>query len=642
MLKARAEFSGEDQAMFDSVTVTAAARLHLGFLDMNGGLGRRFGSLGLSIDASTRLTIRRAATGTTIDGSEASRAARYLELLTRHFGLSSAYALTIHDAIPAHAGLGSGTQLALAIGAALAASRGLPANAADDALLLRRGARSGIGLGLFERGGLIVDGGHGERTTTPPVIARLDFPPQWRVILVLDPRTAGVHGGEENATPSPHWHISRRAAAAEICRLVLIKALPALAEQDIGSFGDAIARLQEIVGDYFAPAQGGSALCERRRGRSDGGASAARGDRNRPIVLGANRFCIRRRCEQEAHDFCESVHEKAAALGLDIAICKGVNHGALVEGKLLRSRQQIGENTWPKNILHMLSPFRHMSPFDVNMALDAGYDSVTPYIDVTLDEVTPLVQDAMFSRSPRDAVRTCVFIAGKDAVLALDMLERLQGDIVEAVRDFLFRRSRRVLHDGCRHGRLRREDPEEKERQGARQIAKFVIFGATGAVGYTSGVIAALEGAEVTLTGYDGAARFKAKADDIKQRFGVHCPCRPGKHARRNVRRRWSTRRSCFARRLRACKFSQRKMLASAKSLLVAADVNAVPPAGIEGLELMANGVELPGGSLGIGPLAIGDVKYKTESGLFQRMATSSKAISLDFRDAFSLAREIA
>jgi methylene-tetrahydromethanopterin dehydrogenase len=83
-------------------------------------------------------------------------------------------------------------------------------------------------------------------------------------------------------------------------------------------------------------------------------------------------------------------------------------------------------------------------------------------------------------------------------------------------------------------------------------------------------------------------------------------------------------------------------MLSAAKSLLVSADVNAVPPAGIEGLDLMANGVELAGGSLGIGPLAIGDVKYKTESGLFQRMASSPKAISLDFRDAFSFAREIA
>ncbi|MGH6835136.1 MAG: hypothetical protein ACREC9_06220 [Methylocella sp.] len=81
---------------------------------------------------------------------------------------------------------------------------------------------------------------------------------------------------------------------------------------------------------------------------------------------------------------------------------------------------------------------------------------------------------------------------------------------------------------------------------------------------------------------------------------------------------------------------------ASAKSLIIAADVNAVPPAGIEGLQLMDNGAELPGGILGIGPLAIGDVKYKTESGLFRLLATSSTHLALDFRDAFALAREIA
>ena len=83
-------------------------------------------------------------------------------------------------------------------------------------------------------------------------------------------------------------------------------------------------------------------------------------------------------------------------------------------------------------------------------------------------------------------------------------------------------------------------------------------------------------------------------------------------------------------------------LLSSAKSLEVAADVNAVPPTGIEGLDRMANGVELAGGAFGIGSLAIGNVKYKTESELFHRMATSSRAISLDFRDAFVLAREIA
>src|SRR3989440_9654528 len=79
----------------------------------------------------------------------------------------------------------------------------------------------------------------------------------------------------------------------------------------------------------------------------------------------------------------------------------------------------------------MLSPLRHMSPFDVNMALDAGYDAVVPYIDVKLEEIMPLVQDAMFSRSPRDAVHTAVFIGGKDAVLALDMLDQVRSTLLK-------------------------------------------------------------------------------------------------------------------------------------------------------------------------------------------------------------------
>lgn len=319
--------------MFDSVTVTAAGRLHLGFLDMNGGLGRRFGGLGLAIDRpATRLTIRRAP-APAAEGLEAERAARHLAILARHVGLTHAYRLTVHEAIPAHAGLGSGTQLALAIAAALRRLEGLSPDVSNDALLLRRGARSGIGLGLFEHGGFIVDGGRGAGTATPPVVARMHFPPQWRVIVVLDPRTEGMHGRDEQAAFARLADFEA-ALAAEICRLVLIKALPALAEHDIGSFGDAIARLQEIAGDYFAPAQGGapyaSAAVARvmedlRRHGARGTGQSSWGPTGFAFAPGA----------KEARRLCDLTQEKAAAWGLDMAICKGVNHGALVEGKTL-------------------------------------------------------------------------------------------------------------------------------------------------------------------------------------------------------------------------------------------------------------------------------------------------------------------
>ncbi len=319
--------------MFDSVTVAAVARLHLGFLDMNGGLGRRFGGLGLAIDRpATRLTIRRAP-ALAVEGLETERAARHLVLLARHFGLTTAYGLTIHEAIPAHSGLGSGTQLALGIAAALRHLEGIPAEESSDAVLLRRGARSGVGLGLFQRGGLIVDGGRGRQTATPPVVARMEFPPEWRVIVVLDPRTEGMHGRDEQAAFARLAGFEA-ASAAEICRLVLIKALPAVAEHDIGSFGDAIARLQEIAGDYFSSAQGGAPYASAAVARvmEDLRRLGARGTGQSSWGPTGFAFAADAKEARRLHDLAQ---EKAAAWGLDMAICKGVNHGARVEGKTL-------------------------------------------------------------------------------------------------------------------------------------------------------------------------------------------------------------------------------------------------------------------------------------------------------------------
>ena len=116
-----------------------------------------------------------------------------------------------------------------------------------------------------------------------------------------------------------------------------------------------------------------------------------------------------------------------------------------------------------KNILHMITPgSRNTSPFDVNMALDAGYDATASYTNVSPDEVTGLVQDAMFSRSPRDATRTGVFIGGKDALVALDMLDAA-STLLETVRNFAVRRPGRLVHHRRRDDRRRREDAQREE-----------------------------------------------------------------------------------------------------------------------------------------------------------------------------------
>src|SRR5262245_28444818 len=155
--------------MQDSITVTVPARLHLGFLDLNGELGRTFGSIGLALSGlRTRVTVSRAMHAQVI-GPDSDRVRRHVETLSDALGLRGAHRVQIDKAIPAHAGLGSGTQLALALAAAMRKLHGLPLDIRGDAMRLGRGGRSGIGIGLFDAGGVVVDGGRGPANGVAPV-----------------------------------------------------------------------------------------------------------------------------------------------------------------------------------------------------------------------------------------------------------------------------------------------------------------------------------------------------------------------------------------------------------------------------------------------------------------------------------------
>src|SRR5262249_42677088 len=156
----------------------------LGFLDLNGSLGRLFGSIGLAIDTPrTELVLRRSRTFKG-EGPDHARAIAVLRRFAEAFGLDGAYEVNVASAIPAHAGLGSGTQLALAAGAALTALEGLEHSPSYLGEIVDRGARSAIGMAAFEQGGFIVDGGRGALDCAPPILVRTDFPPAWRSLLV--------------------------------------------------------------------------------------------------------------------------------------------------------------------------------------------------------------------------------------------------------------------------------------------------------------------------------------------------------------------------------------------------------------------------------------------------------------------------
>jgi methylene-tetrahydromethanopterin dehydrogenase len=293
-----------------------------------------------------------------------------------------------------------------------------------------------------------------------------------------------------------------------------------------------------------------------------------------------------------------------------------------------------------KNILHMVTPLKNMSPFDVNMAVDAGYDVVIPYTNVTLDEVTGLVQDAIFSRPPKAGVRQAVFFAGKSVPLALDMMEKAKAAMVPPFAMSLFADPAGSFTTAaamvvCIEKTLR--ERKQRELKGT----KVAVFGATGPLGFSVAVIGALEGATVTVVGYDGLKRVSEAAADIKTRFGVDVIPADGSDEPKKEAIVAATEVVVACGRA-GVQILSRAQLELGAGLLVACDANAVPPAGLEGLDAFANAVELTShGTLGIGPLAAGDIKYKTESGLFGQMIAAEKPLNLGVHEAYVLARQI-
>jgi beta-RFAP synthase len=238
----------------ERVSVATSARLHFGFLDPSGRAERPFGSFGLAIDRpQTRLSLTRASKPT-LTGVDCARAEPYLRAVAAQFG-KGGYHLHLDEVIPAHAGLGSGTQLALAIGSAVATLEGMKLDLRDIAARLDRGKRSGIGIGTFAQGGAVLDGGPA-KGGLPPILCTLPFPRAWRVMLIFDPDTSGLYGDKEIEAFAelPDFPQSE---TAELCRRVLLDALPAIAEHDFRTFCDAVGYMQRCMAAYFGPLQGG-------------------------------------------------------------------------------------------------------------------------------------------------------------------------------------------------------------------------------------------------------------------------------------------------------------------------------------------------------------------------------------------------
>jgi beta-RFAP synthase len=241
----------------ERVRVRAPARLHFGVLDLRGMLGRRFGGMGASVPAPALQLEAERADGYSATGPDAERAVAFARRYGEAAGLPGGACIRITQAMPVHSGLGSGTQLALSVARALAELYARPGDAATLARLVSRGARSGVGTWLFDRGGFVLEGGRRKGAGLAPLLTRLPMPGAWRCVVAVPASRPGLSGEAEaeafRTLPAPPER-----EVEHIAHLVLMQLLPALVEEDLTDFGTALAEVQHVTGRWFAASQGGA------------------------------------------------------------------------------------------------------------------------------------------------------------------------------------------------------------------------------------------------------------------------------------------------------------------------------------------------------------------------------------------------
>jgi methylene-tetrahydromethanopterin dehydrogenase len=292
------------------------------------------------------------------------------------------------------------------------------------------------------------------------------------------------------------------------------------------------------------------------------------------------------------------------------------------------------------SILHLITSAKNVSPFDVNMAYDGGFDKVMPYTNVMLSEVTGLTQDAIFSRSPSGIKRESIFIGGRDIDLSMDMLEAAKKAMFPPFQVSVFADPSGAFTTAA--AMLAKVDFHLKKHFQTNMTGKKVaVFGATGPVGGCVAVIAANLGAQVELVAHKNLEVVRKKAQSYNQRYGISIGYVDGTNeaAKKSVLESADVALCAAAAGVRVISMDQ---ITQTKSLKVLADVNAVSPTGIEGVDVMADGIEIAKtGALGIGALAIGNLKYATQHNLLKQMLAADKPCYLEFMAAFEMARSL-
>jgi beta-RFAP synthase len=247
------------------VYVKTPARLHLGLIDLGGELGRVFGGIGVAINHPNVILEAKTSQGLAVEGEKSGSVRLLVDRFVKKFDIEAKVTVNVKQTIPEHVGLGSGTQLALAVATALAKLFHVKDSVRDLALAMGRGRISGVGTAVFEKGGFVVEGGLKTQKNKPhlrapesfpPVIFHQPLPDDWLFVVAI-PNVKRGFTDEEEVPAFRQLPAMPAQDVGKICRLTMMKLLPSLIEHDIKSFGNALTQIQNIVGEYFAEVQGG-------------------------------------------------------------------------------------------------------------------------------------------------------------------------------------------------------------------------------------------------------------------------------------------------------------------------------------------------------------------------------------------------
>lgn len=295
------------------------------------------------------------------------------------------------------------------------------------------------------------------------------------------------------------------------------------------------------------------------------------------------------------------------------------------------------------HLLHIFSSTKYVSPFDINMAYEARFDGVIPYCNVALEEVHGLTQDTIFSRSPEGVRHTGIFIGGREFGLALEMLEAARAAMVPPFEVSVMADPSGAITTAAAMVAL----AEQRLAPGATdalQGRRVCVFGGTGPVGMCVALLAARAGANCSIVSHQGLGAGQLAADRLSREFGQRINGLDGSSAAAIAA--WMPDMEVlFSAAKAGVQVVDAELLGGADRLVVIADANAVPPAGIEGVEANDRGSALTVGAgreaSAFGALAVGDIKYRVHTALLKQLYSADEPVYLAYEEAHAVARTI-